>query len=86
MENEIQKKKPRLVCLHGFRTSGSILQNMVEILPQPLLEKLDLVFMDAPFLAQAKSEVDGIFEPPLYEWFQSDQVITIISFIYICRN
>nr|XP_043632587.1 esterase AGAP003155-like [Erigeron canadensis] len=73
MENEMNRKKQlKVLCLHGFRTSGKILQKLVERWPQPLLEKLDLVFMDAPYPARGKSDVDGIFEPPFYEWFQSD--------------
>ncbi|XP_076886111.1 uncharacterized protein LOC143535859 [Bidens hawaiensis] len=71
--NEQQIKKLKILCLHGFRTSGAILQNEVERWPQPLLQKLDLVYMDGPYLAQGKSGVDGIYEPPFYEWFQSDQ-------------
>ncbi|XP_076887400.1 uncharacterized protein LOC143537542 [Bidens hawaiensis] len=70
MENN---KKLKVLCLHGFRTSGVILQKLVERWPQPLLQKLDLVYMDGPYLARGESDVDGIFEPPFYEWFQSDQ-------------
>ncbi|XP_022010014.1 esterase AGAP003155 isoform X2 [Helianthus annuus] len=73
MENEKQNKKLKILCLHGFRTSGAILQKEVEKWPQPLLQKLDLVFMDGPYPAQGKSGVDGIFEPPFYEWFQADE-------------
>ncbi|MFS8009654.1 putative serine hydrolase FSH, alpha/Beta hydrolase [Helianthus anomalus] len=67
MENEKQNKKLKILCLHGFRTSGAILQKEVEKWPQPLLQKLDLVFMDGPYPAQGKSGLDGIFEPPFYE-------------------
>ncbi|KAL8193969.1 hypothetical protein R6Q57_026211 [Mikania cordata] len=73
MEDEKQNTKLRILCLHGFRTSGLILKKLVERWPQPLLQKLDLVYMDGPYPAQGKSDVDGIFEPPFYEWFQSDQ-------------
>ncbi|KAI3798622.1 hypothetical protein L1987_33900 [Smallanthus sonchifolius] len=73
MDNEVQNNKLRILCLHGFRTSGAILQKLVERWPEPLLPKLDLVFMDGPYLARGKSALDGIFEPPFYEWFQSDE-------------
>ncbi|PWA36900.1 serine hydrolase FSH [Artemisia annua] len=73
MENETQNKKLKILCLHGFRTSGAILRKLVERWPQPLLEKLDLVYMDAPYPAQGKSDVDGFYDPPFYEWFQSDE-------------
>ncbi|KAK1410676.1 hypothetical protein QVD17_37215 [Tagetes erecta] len=73
MENEVENKKLRILCLHGFRTSGSILEKEIEKWPQPLLQKLDMVFMDGPYLAQGKAALDGIFDPPFYEWFQSDE-------------
>jgi hypothetical protein len=38
--------------------------------PQSVLDKLDLVYVDAPFPALGKSDVEGIFDPPYYEWFQ----------------
>lgn len=38
--------------------------------PQSVIDRLDLVFLDAPFPCQGKSDVEGIFDPPYYEWFQ----------------
>nr|GEW35277.1 hypothetical protein [Tanacetum cinerariifolium] len=62
------------MCLHGYRTSGVILQKpILEKWPQFLLDQLDLVFMDGPYPAQGKAAVEGIFEPPFYEWFQADE-------------
>ncbi|GLU13062.1 hypothetical protein SLE2022_297090 [Rubroshorea leprosula] len=75
MEKKNQKK-PRILCLHGFRTSAEILKNLVHRWPEPVLEKLDLVFIDAPFPAQGKSNVEGIFNPPYYEWFQANEDFT----------
>ncbi|KAG5529495.1 hypothetical protein RHGRI_030027 [Rhododendron griersonianum] len=69
-ESRILKKKPRFLCLHGFRTSADILQQQLERWPGSVLGKLDLVFLDAPYLAQGKSDVEGIYDPPYYEWFQ----------------
>jgi len=63
-------KKPRFLCLHGFRTSSHILRQQLRRWPKSVLGKLDLVFLDAPYLAQGKSEVEGYFDPPYYEWFQ----------------
>ncbi|XP_038704826.1 dihydrofolate reductase-like isoform X2 [Tripterygium wilfordii] len=63
-------KKPRFLCLHGFRTSGEILKKQIMKWPDSVLDKLDLVFPDGPFPAQGKSDVEGIFDPPYYEWFQ----------------
>lgn len=42
--------------------------------PQSVLDRLDLVFLDAPFPCQGKSDVEGIFDPPYYEWFQFNKV------------
>ncbi|XP_021662018.2 uncharacterized protein LOC110651116 isoform X2 [Hevea brasiliensis] len=75
MQNEIQYK-PRILCLHGFRTSASILQKLIARWPETVLQKLDLHFLDGPFPAQGKSDVEGIFDPPYYEWYQSNQDFT----------
>ncbi|MED6196594.1 hypothetical protein PIB30_048930 [Stylosanthes scabra] len=69
-------KKPRFLCLHGFRTSAEILKKQVNKWPQSVIEKLDLVFLDAPFPCQGKSDVEGIFDPPYYEWFQFNKEFT----------
>ncbi|XP_019260073.1 PREDICTED: uncharacterized protein LOC109238095 [Nicotiana attenuata] len=70
-------RKPRFLCLHGSRTSGQILKIQVfEKWPTQVVEKLDLVFVDAPFPCQGKSEVEGIFDPPYYEWFQFNKEFT----------
>lgn len=68
---------PRFLCLHGFRTSAEIFRKQVETKwPKSLLEKVDLVFVDAPFSCQGKSDVEGIFDPPYYEWFQFNETFT----------
>ncbi|CAA6664362.1 unnamed protein product [Spirodela intermedia] len=56
--------KPRVLCLHGFRTSGEIMRKQVlEKWPEAVTSRLDL----------GKSDVEGIFAPPYYEWFQFDK-------------
>ncbi|XP_038694686.1 esterase OVCA2-like isoform X2 [Tripterygium wilfordii] len=72
MESEI-RKKPRILCLHGFRTSAKILQDLLMKWPQTLLEKLDFDFLNAPFPAEGESGLEGVFDPPYYEWYQSDK-------------
>ncbi|XP_022961839.1 dihydrofolate reductase-like [Cucurbita moschata] len=64
------RRKPRFLCLHGFRTSGAILKKQVGKWPDSVLEQLDLDFLDAPFPAEGKSDIEGIFDPPYFEWFQ----------------
>ncbi|KAA8528333.1 hypothetical protein F0562_035688 [Nyssa sinensis] len=77
MGNEEQvDKKSRFLCLHGFRTSGDILKKQIAKWPESVLQKIDLVFVDAPFPAQGKSDVEGIFDPPFYEWFQFNKEFT----------
>ncbi|KAG9447408.1 hypothetical protein H6P81_013536 [Aristolochia fimbriata] len=65
-----KKKKPRVMCLHGFRTSGYILSKQLAKWPDSVLGQLDLVFVDAPLSGQGKSDVEGFFPPPYYEWFR----------------
>jgi hypothetical protein len=68
-------RRPRFLCLHGFRTSAEIMRKQVlGKWPADVTARLDLVFADAPFPAEGKSEVEGIFDPPYYEWFQFDKV------------
>ncbi|XP_073103700.1 uncharacterized protein [Elaeis guineensis] len=67
------RQRPRFLCLHGFRTSGEIMRT--QVLGKWLdhvTARLDLFFADAPFPAEGKSDVEGIFPPPYYEWFQFD--------------
>ncbi|XP_050205901.1 uncharacterized protein LOC126655692 [Mercurialis annua] len=70
MENQT---KPRILCLHGYRTSGSILQKMIERWPETVLEKLHLHFLDGPFPARGKSDVERVFDPPYFEWYHASQ-------------
>ncbi|KAD6119552.1 hypothetical protein E3N88_10823 [Mikania micrantha] len=74
--NTITKRKPRILCLHGFRTSGKILETQLKKWPESVLEMIDFVFPDAPFPCTGKSEVEGIFDPPYYEWFQFNKEFT----------
>ncbi|XP_004237969.2 uncharacterized protein [Solanum lycopersicum] len=76
-DSKTHQRKPRFLCLHGFRTSGKILKKQIfDKWPTEVVDKLDLVFVDAPFPSQGKSEVEGIFDPPYYEWFQFNKEFT----------
>lgn len=72
-------RKPRFLCLHGFRTSGEIMKIQLHKWPKSVIDRLDLVFLDAPFPCQGKSDVEGIFDPPYYEWFQFNKVPWLFS-------
>ncbi|CAL9226694.1 unnamed protein product [Arabidopsis halleri] len=69
-------RKPRFLCLHGFRTSAEIMKIQLHKWPKSVIDRLDLVFLDAPFPCQGKSDVEGIFDPPYYEWFQFNKEFT----------
>ncbi|XP_022131301.1 dihydrofolate reductase-like [Momordica charantia] len=93
-EGEIQRK-PKFLCLHGFRTSGEILKKQVGKWPSSVLDLLDLHFPDGPFPSAGRSEVEGIFDPPFFEWFQFSADMTeyinfdeCLSFIedYMLKN
>ncbi|PKA50020.1 Rhodanese-like domain-containing protein 6 [Apostasia shenzhenica] len=68
------RRRPRFLCLHGFRTSGAIMRAQVMgKWPDRVTSRLHLFFADALFPAEGKSDVEGIFDPPYYEWFQFDK-------------
>ncbi|KAL9268310.1 Dihydrofolate reductase-like protein [Drosera capensis] len=73
---DLRTRKPRFLCLHGFRTSGEILRKQVGKWPESVLRRLDLVFVDGKFLAMGKSDVEGVFEGPYFEWFQFNKDFT----------
>lgn len=77
VDSRSSRKKLRVLCLHGFRTSAAILQKqLMKKWDSSLLELLDMTFLDAPFPCRGKSEVEGIFPPPYYEWFQYNIIFT----------
>ncbi|KAK3000640.1 hypothetical protein RJ639_022424 [Escallonia herrerae] len=41
-----------------------------------IARELDLDFLDGPYPALGKSDVEGIYDPPYYEWFQANQDYT----------
>ena len=79
VKNDQIQRKPRILCLHGFRTSAAILKKLILRWPENVLDQLDVDFLDAPYPAQDQSAVEGIFDPPFLEWFQSDKV----KFMYL---
>ncbi|KAM7526686.1 hypothetical protein LguiA_016588 [Lonicera macranthoides] len=61
------RRKPKFLCLHRFRTNGEIMKTQIEKRPKSVLNNMDLVYVDAPFPCQGKSDVEAIFDPPYYE-------------------
>ncbi|KAG6642743.1 dihydrofolate reductase-like [Carya illinoinensis] len=70
------EKKMKILCLHGFRTSGSFLKKQISKWDPSIFAQFDLVFPDGLFPAGGKSEIEGIFPPPYFEWFQFDKDFT----------
>uniref|UniRef100_A0A7N0ULU2 Serine hydrolase domain-containing protein n=1 Tax=Kalanchoe fedtschenkoi TaxID=63787 RepID=A0A7N0ULU2_KALFE len=71
-------RRPRVLCLHGFRCSGEILNRQLADAewPESILGRLDLFFPDAPFPAQGLPSARIIYGSPYYEWFQTNEDLT----------
>ncbi|CAM6083684.1 unnamed protein product [Calypogeia fissa] len=70
----VPSNKLRILCIHGFRTSGSILAQQIKLANwgPPIDDIAELVFVDGPWPAGGKSDVEKKFEGPYYEWYQAD--------------
>nr|PNR35393.1 hypothetical protein PHYPA_023293 [Physcomitrium patens] len=67
--------KLRLLCLHGFRSSGCILRQQIEEAKwmKEIGDLVELIFVDAPWLATGPSHLEKDFKPPYYEWYQANK-------------
>ncbi|KAJ6797533.1 uncharacterized protein M6B38_123400 [Iris pallida] len=70
------EKKMKVLCLHGFRTSGSFLRKQINKWDPSIFQHFEMVFPDGLFPAGGKSDIEGIFPPPYFEWFQFDKDFT----------
>ncbi|XP_010433775.1 PREDICTED: esterase OVCA2-like isoform X1 [Camelina sativa] len=77
-------RKPRFLCLHGFRTSGEKMKKQLHKWPKSVIGRLELVFLDAPFPCRGKSDYDGIYDPPYYEWYQYNKEFTVYTNLEKC--
>lgn len=66
----VSDAKLRVLCLHGFRTSAAIFHKQVSRWDPSILQLLDLTFLDGPYPARGKSDVEAIFPGPYFEWYQ----------------
>ncbi|KAH7522583.1 hypothetical protein FEM48_Zijuj07G0154000 [Ziziphus jujuba var. spinosa] len=76
MEEPQKQKKMKILCLHGFRTSGSFLQKQISKWNPEIFAHFDMDFPDGIFPARGKSDIEGIFPPPYFEWFQFNKEFT----------
>ncbi|CAM6119132.1 unnamed protein product [Calypogeia fissa] len=80
-EHPPRPRKLRILCLHGFRTSGKIMAQQLALAKwTPLIGDIaELEFVDAPWPASGASLVEKQFEGPYFEWFQSSKDYKEIS-------
>ncbi|MFS7996461.1 putative serine hydrolase FSH, alpha/Beta hydrolase [Helianthus anomalus] len=64
MDSKGTLKKPLFLCLHGHGSNATLLKDHFKNWPDFVLEKMDFVFINAPFPVD-----DGLFE-----WFTTDEV------------
>ncbi|GAU21742.1 hypothetical protein TSUD_328670 [Trifolium subterraneum] len=75
MEGE-NEKKMKILCLHGFRTSGGFIKKQISKWDPSIFSQFHLEFPNGKFPAGGKSDIEGIFPPPYFEWFQFDKDFT----------
>lgn len=75
-------RKLRILCLHGFRTSGRVMSQQIAIANWgPLMDDVaELVFLDAPWPARGKSDTatEKNFTGPYFEWFHSNEEFSVV--------
>ncbi|KAG5601293.1 hypothetical protein H5410_032663 [Solanum commersonii] len=80
MDEIIGEKKMKILCLHGFRTSGSFLKKQLSKWDPSIFAHFEMEFPDGIFAAGGKSDIEGIFPPPYFEWFQYNESPTKSGF------
>ncbi|AES81016.1 putative dihydrofolate reductase [Medicago truncatula] len=83
MEGE-NGRKLKILCLHGFRTSGSFIKKQISKWDPSIFSQFHLEFPDGKFPAGGKSDIEGIFPPPYFEWFQFDKDFTVYTNLDEC--
>ncbi|CAM8877327.1 unnamed protein product [Rhodiola kirilowii] len=71
------KKKIKILCLHGFRTSGAFLKKQISKWDPSIFADFNLYFPDGTYPAGGKSDIEGIFPPPYFEWFQHEKEFSV---------
>ncbi|KAJ7972022.1 Serine hydrolase FSH [Quillaja saponaria] len=73
---EARGQKMKILCLHGFRTSGSFMKKQISKWNPSVLTQFDMEFPNGLYPAGGKSDIEGIFPPPYFEWFQFNKDFT----------
>ncbi|KAI3472406.1 hypothetical protein Pfo_029527 [Paulownia fortunei] len=84
MEASRDGAKKRILCLHGFRTSGSFLKKQISKWDPSIFAHFDMDFPDGIYPAGGKSDIEGIFPPPYFEWFQFNKEFTEYTNLEAC--
>ncbi|KAL2482979.1 Serine hydrolase [Forsythia ovata] len=80
------RKKMKILCLHGFRTSGSFLKKQINKWDSSIFAHFDMDFPDGIYPAGGKSDIEGIFPGPYFEWFQFNKEFTVYTNLEECIN
>ncbi|KAK1386918.1 esterase FUS5 [Heracleum sosnowskyi] len=65
-------KKSKVLCLHGGTSSAAHFKEQLQIWPSNVLEEMDLVFLDGPFL------IDNI-KVPTFRWYDTQDATKLDS-------
>ncbi|KAF7129167.1 hypothetical protein RHSIM_Rhsim10G0118400 [Rhododendron simsii] len=80
-----EKRRMKILGLHGFRTSGSFLEKQISKWdPSIFHHHFDMDFPDGLYPAGGKSDIEGIFPPPYFEWFQFEKDFTVYTNLEEC--
>ncbi|XP_038975989.1 uncharacterized protein LOC120106942 isoform X2 [Phoenix dactylifera] len=80
-KKEMNSKKLKVLCLHGFRTGGSFLRKQIGKWDPSIFQDFLLDFPDGIFLAGGKSDIEDIYPPPYFEWFQFNKGATLSALL-----
>lgn len=75
-EEKVPHRKLKLLGLHGFRTNGAILRQQLSKWGPALNDLFDVDCPDGPLPCSGKSDVEGLFDGPYYEWYRFNKDFT----------
>uniref|UniRef100_A0A7S0R2A9 Serine hydrolase domain-containing protein n=2 Tax=Pyramimonas obovata TaxID=1411642 RepID=A0A7S0R2A9_9CHLO len=86
VETTMPKEKLRILCLHGFRTSGRILQTLFRRsnFEQVFEDHAELVFVNAPYQCNEEEQsripavLQTMFPGPYHEWWNAQEDLTYL--------
>lgn len=82
--DQAPQRKLKLLGLHSFRTSADIFKRQLTKWSPSLHELFDVDYINGPLPCSGKSDVEGIFEGPYYEWYRFKKDYT--EFYYVDEN